>query len=33
MSDNETKNITNLTLMPEDGLTLLDNMLEKQISP
>jgi len=33
MPDNETKNIINLTLMPENGLTLLDDMLEKQISP
>ena len=33
MFDNEIKNIINLTLMPENGLTLFDNMLEKQIIP
>ena len=31
--DNEARNTINLAVMPDFGLTLLDYMVEKQISP
>ena len=33
MCDNEARNAINLAVMPDNGLTLLDNILEQQISP
>jgi len=32
MCNNKARNTINLSIMPDNGLTLLDNMLEKQLA-